>query len=98
MTEEELRAIEKQLSCPEGELGIRVGYTMNESNIGMTLNSISFLSIKNNDSILELGHGNCGHLSKLIEEAENIHYTGIEISETMHAEAKKINEDFIAKT
>ena len=95
MTEEELRVIEKQLSCPEGELGIRVGDTMNASNIGMTLNSISFLSIKNNDSILELGHGNCGHLSKLMAEAVNIHYTGIEISETMHAEAKNKNAGFI---
>ncbi len=90
-TEDELRELEKQLSCPSGEFGIKIGIDMNESNMGMILNSIEFLELKNGNSILELGHGNCAHLGELLESAAGIKYFGLEISETMLREAKKIN-------
>lgn len=83
--------LENQLSCPQGEMGIEVGKIMNESNLLMTLNSIEILNIKNDDNVLEIGHGNCGHLEKLMIVAENIKYYGLEISETMWQEAQKIN-------
>ncbi|MEM6844928.1 MAG: class I SAM-dependent methyltransferase [Bacteroidota bacterium] len=92
-TKDELRELEKQLSHPNGEIGIEVGKTMNETNIGMTLNSIGFLELKKHNSVLELGHGNCGHLGKLLESAQGIKYFGLEISETMLSEAKKLNAD-----
>ena len=91
LTEEQIRKLENQLSCPIGKIGIEVGKTMNKSNIGMTLKTIEFLEIKNENSVLELGHGNCGHLDNLLNSAKEIKYFGLEISETMLNEAKKNN-------
>lgn len=91
LTEEQLRELEKQLSCPSGKMGIEVGKTMNESNIGMILNSIEFLELENENSVLELGHGNCGHLDRLLDSAEEIQYSGLEVSEIMLNEAEKAN-------
>lgn len=89
--------LENQLSCPKGEFGIEIGNLMNKSNIQMTLNSIDLLDIKNNNFVLEIGHGNCGHLSNLLKVADNIHYFGLEISETMRNEAQKNNLNFNAE-
>jgi len=91
LTPKELLELEKQLSCPSGETGIEVGKSLNDTNIGMTLNSINFLSLENKNLVLELGHGNGGHLNKLIEAAKEIKYYGLEISETMWNEAKNMN-------
>ena len=91
--EDELRELEKQLSCPNGEFGIELGRNMNESNFGMTLSSIEFLEFKKENSVLEIGHGNCGHLGELLNSAEGIKYFGLEISETMLKEAKTMNAD-----
>lgn len=96
-TEQEIREIETQLSCPVGENGIEVGKKMNESNIGMTKKSIQFLALENNDSVLELGHGNCGHLELILGASSCIKYFGLEISETMHKEAQKMNTKGKAK-
>ena len=92
-TEDELRELEKQLSCPNGAFGIELGQNMNESNIGMILSSIEFLELKSLNYVLELGHGNCGHLGKLLDSAKEIKYFGLEVSETMLAEAKKTNAE-----
>lgn len=96
-SENELMELENQLSCPKGEFGIEVGNLMNEKNILMTLNSIDFLEIKNNNYILEIGHGNCGHLDKLLNIANDIKYYGLEISETMRDEAQKKNLSYNAE-
>ncbi|NDV16799.1 methyltransferase domain-containing protein [Muricauda sp. TY007] len=91
--ESEIRELESQLSLPSGQMGIEVGKKMNETNIGMTLNSIDFLELKEESSVLELGHGNCGHLEKLLGLAEGVRYFGLEISETMRNEAEKNNSN-----
>lgn len=87
-SETELQEIESQLRCPNGQKGIETGEMMNETNIGMTLETIKILNIQDGNTVLELGHGNCGHLEKLLNQAENISYYGLEISETMYEEAK----------
>ncbi len=86
--------LEEQLTCPNGEMGIKIGHMMNKSNIGMTLNSIAFLDINDNDRVLELGHGNCGHLDKVLGAGHNVRYCGLEISETMFDEAKQQESDW----
>lgn len=91
MTQKEMEELEVQLSCPTGENGVSVGKTMNESNIEMTKNSIRALSINKNDRILEIGHGNCGHLAYLMKLSQNIHYVGLEVSKTMKEEAERMN-------
>lgn len=95
--EEDLKNIARQLSCPEGEHGIKTGEMMHANNIGMTISAIHALNLQKNDIVLEIGHGNGGHIAQLLAEAENLTYFGADISTTIIAEAKKINSDFISK-
>lgn len=88
-SKEQLNAIESQLSCPSGDKGVALGHTMHQSNIGMTLATIDALCIDEKDVMLEIGHGNCGHLKKVFAVSEPAKYIGLEISKTMHEEAQK---------
>jgi ubiquinone/menaquinone biosynthesis C-methylase UbiE len=95
MDEETLKAIAAQLRQPKGEYAIQVGEKMNEGNLHINLHTIDALALKPNDTILEIGMGN-GFFVKDIFNADNsIHYTGCDFSETMIAEASRINEQFI---
>ncbi len=93
----ENQEIEKQLSCPDGENGIEMGQLMNETNIGMTKSSIESLDLKDQNKILELGHGNCDHLNLILNSKKEVAYYGLEISETMYSEAKSLNKNTSAK-
>jgi SAM-dependent methyltransferase len=93
----ELIELELQLSKPTGSSGIRIAENMNKSNIQMTLDSIEALELSKNDILLEIGHGNCGHLENIYAQAKDIQYFGLEISETMKLEAEKINEKLLKK-
>jgi SAM-dependent methyltransferase len=89
LTEKEIRELEKQLSCPSGSKGIEIGVRMNSSNIGMTTKSIQSLQLEGDNSVLELGHGNCAHLNQILKVSEKIKYFGLEVSETMWKESQK---------
>ena len=97
MNEEDLKNIASQLSKPDGEAGIQMGEMMDTTNIAMTSDCIHQLHLKDNDSVLEIGHGNCGHLLYFLEKASNLKYTGLEISSLMSEEAKKINASFLSE-
>lgn len=97
MTEQELKILAKNLANPEGEKGKEVAKMMNETNISMTKETIKALYLTDNEKVLELGHGNAGHLSYLLDFAENIQYTGLEISETMKSEAENINSKYLSQ-
>ncbi|SFG73288.1 class I SAM-dependent methyltransferase [Pedobacter insulae] len=90
-TEEQFRQIAMQLSHPTGDDGIRTAEQMHFSNIGMTRNTISSLTLMPNDRVLELGHGNGKHIVEILDKAEDISYQGLEISELMSLEARKVN-------
>ena len=94
MDQEKLKILAQNLAHPEGEKGIEIGEMMNATNIGMTLESIKALLIEDNEHILEIGHGNAGHVKSILNRAQNIKYTGIDISATMHNEARRLNEAF----
>lgn len=94
-SEEDLKNIAKQLSNPEGEYGIKTGETMNASNIEMTNAAIDALDLQQGEVVLEIGHGNGGHIADLLRKAENLKYFGADISETIIAEAKKLNQGFL---
>ncbi|MBL3546202.1 class I SAM-dependent methyltransferase [Chryseobacterium sp. KMC2] len=94
MEKEELKILAHNLANPQGEKGIEIGEMMNATNIGMTLESIKALVIEDYEHILEIGHGNAAHLKTIIGLAQNTRYTGIDISETMHQEARRLNEAF----
>ena len=94
MEKEELKILAQNLANPQGEKGIEIGEMMNTTNIGMTLESIKTLVIDDGQHILEIGHGNAGHLKSIMSLAKNLRYTGVDISETMHNEARKLNKEF----
>lgn len=94
MEPKDLKILAQNLANPQGEKGIEIGEMMNATNIGMTLETIHALLIEDNEHILEIGHGNAGHLKKNLKIAKDLRYIGIDISETMHNEAKKLNSEF----
>lgn len=95
MEKEQLAELASQLSHPSGEKGSEIAQMMNETNIGMTKNAISNLDLSPGDSVLELGHGNAGHLEFLFSCCADVKYTGLEISSLMHREARDLNEPFL---
>lgn len=97
MKNEELQAIASQLKHPSGEKGIEMANMMNETNINMTRHSIQNLNISKENKILELGHGNAGHVEFLFEQVENLKYYGLEMSELMFQEARQINRNFVSQ-
>lgn len=94
MEEIDLKILAQNLANPQGQKGIEIGEMMNATNIGMTLESIHSLLVEDNEQILEIGHGNAGHLKSFLKIAKDLKYTGIDISETMHNEAKNLNAEF----
>lgn len=94
MEKDELKILAQNLANPQGEKGIEIGEMMNATNIGMISESIKALLIEDDEYILEIGHGNAGHLKSIFNKAKNIRYTGIDISETIHNEAKNLNKEF----
>jgi ubiquinone/menaquinone biosynthesis C-methylase UbiE len=96
MTEEQLKELAAQLSCPAGEEGLKLAEMMHGNNIGMTTAAIETLGIGNGDRILELGHGNAAHVAKILEAGANVNYTGLEISEDMHREGQRQNAEAIS--
>ncbi|MGO4709674.1 class I SAM-dependent methyltransferase [Chryseobacterium sp. 2TAF14] len=94
MEETDLKILAQNLGNPQGEKGIEIGEMMNATNIGMTQESIKTLLIEDGEHILEIGHGNAGHLKSILNKAKKLKYTGIDISETMNKEARKLNAQF----
>lgn len=89
---EEIQEIASQLRCPTGKEGVKTAALLNERNINMTLSGINNLHLTVKDRVLELGHGNCGHLNKILTQAPDIIYFGLEISPLMQSEAEKLNK------
>jgi ubiquinone/menaquinone biosynthesis C-methylase UbiE len=90
-TPEQLKELASQLSKPSGEQGIEVANMMHDSNLGMIISTVNALNIGDNDSILELGHGNGKHIPQILDQANNVNYQGLEIAELMKQEAENQN-------
>lgn len=97
MKQEELHEIASQLKLPTGEKGIEMANMMHETNINMTRHSIQNLNISAGNIILELGHGNAGHVEFIFEQTENLKYYGLEMSELMFQEARRTNRNFVSQ-
>lgn len=94
-TEEQLRQIAQQLRCPKGDAGKEMAEKMYLTNTDMLVQSLRFLDIIDGSRVLEIGHGNCKHLSMILSQANNVKYCGLEISILMNQEAKRINENYL---
>lgn len=92
----DLEILEQQLRCPKGEKGKALGEQMDKSNISMTKSALELLPLSKEDKLLELGHGNAGHLPYIFDKAPGLYYTGLELSETMFEEARNKNKAFMA--
>ncbi|MEM6763819.1 MAG: class I SAM-dependent methyltransferase [Bacteroidota bacterium] len=92
----EFDELERQLSCPVGEGGVEVGENMLKSNISMIEATIHQMEVQEGQHILELGHGNGGHLPDLLEKDPSLTYKGVEVSDIMHQEAQRQNQQFTA--
>ncbi|MFW0738443.1 class I SAM-dependent methyltransferase [Flavobacterium sp. T12S277] len=97
MKKEELQAIASQLKHPSGEKGIEMANMMHETNINMTRHSVQNLQLTAGNTILELGHGNAGHLEYIVNQAQDLTYYGLEMSALMCQEAQQINAAALAK-
>ncbi|WP_311151487.1 class I SAM-dependent methyltransferase [Neisseria sicca] len=84
-----------QLRCPHDEAGKAFGQMMNLRNLTQILGSFEAVQLQNGDRILETGCGNGGLLGYILSQAENLHYTGLEISPLMHAQAQAFNAPFL---
>jgi ubiquinone/menaquinone biosynthesis C-methylase UbiE len=92
LSETELEQLVQQLRCPDGNEGIKVAEMMNFTNSNIISKTIDNLQLKPHDTLLEIGPGNASHVKEIISIADSINYYGIDISETMVAEAKKLNK------
>lgn len=95
LTQEQLIELGRQLSHPKGEFGLEVAKNMQMTNIGMIKSAINALEISANNKVLEIGHGNCEHLPLILEQSKNVGFYGLEISETMKAEAELKNKAYL---
>lgn len=89
------RSIAEQLSRPQGEAGHEMAEMMHRTNIQMTLRSIEALELSGAGSLLELGHGNGGHIDKVLKLYPQLRYSGLEISGLMKEEAEAGNREAI---
>jgi len=85
----------KQLRRPTGEDGVKMGVQMSKSNRLIYEMTLDFLQLKPGDQVLELGMGNGHFIPALFEKENNIHYTGLDLSDIMVREAIASNRDAI---
>lgn len=84
-----------QLRCPHGREGKALGQAMNLRNLVPITSMIAALCLRDKDRILEIGHGNGGMAGYILSQARSLHYTGLETSPLMHAEASAFNAAFV---
>ncbi|MEL6639555.1 MAG: class I SAM-dependent methyltransferase, partial [Bacteroidota bacterium] len=97
LNERELQELERQLSRPSGTAGAELAQNMDATNRSMTVAAVEQLQLTDQQRVLEIGPGNAGHLAHVLGQAKDLAYWGLEISETMQAEAQRINADLIAE-
>lgn len=89
--------IGSQLRRPHGLFAQTIAQRMNESNRNMYDLLFQHLELKANDHILEIGFGNGRFFKTLANQAEGLQLYGLDFSNAMLKEAKKINADLIKK-
>jgi len=83
------------LGKPEGELGVAIGENMNKNNAPVIEAVYQRLRAQTGQSVLEIGFGNGRTVPLLMQQAERLAYIGIDIAETMVAEATAFNRELI---
>ncbi|MFM0341323.1 class I SAM-dependent methyltransferase [Paraburkholderia fungorum] len=86
-----------QLGCPSGTIGVAVGDMLEQSNVAIVEASYDLLDLHANERVVEIGLGNGWHIAAVLDQAAGLHYTGIDLSPTMIAEARSRNAAFICE-
>ena len=86
----------RQLGNPEGDTGIAIAERLSRINEQVNHAVFRLLALQDGMGLLEIGFGNGKLLDALMQRAENLTYTGIDISATMVSEAVRNNASFVA--
>ncbi len=92
----DFKEVAAQLAKPEGEAGIRTAAHMNVSNGDMTCHAIDLLACRPDARVLEIGPANGNFAAYVLSKGPSIWYAGVDRSETMVKEARKINQHHIS--
>ncbi|MFM0500653.1 class I SAM-dependent methyltransferase [Paraburkholderia caffeinilytica] len=84
-----------QLGCPAGEVGVAVGDMLERSNLAVIDTAFDLLDLHAHERILEIGLGNGGHIASVLDQAAGLFFTGVDLSPTMIAEARRRNASFV---
>jgi len=97
LSDKDARVIARQLSHPQGEDGMKIAGNMHVNNGGMIQCCIDLLDCRDQDKVLEIGHGNGGYVPYLLSRAAGLQYYGLDISETMLQAAREMNSGLVAE-
>jgi SAM-dependent methyltransferase len=89
------QTLAKHLANPSGEIGAAVIERLNTTNDPNYRGALARLGVSPGDRVLEIGFGNGHQLRRIVELAEGVRYTGIDISPTMVAQATASNSDLV---
>jgi len=92
-TNPDMEELAAQLRCPSGDRGLVIAQNMDFTNANVIDRAIESLGLEQNDRVLEIGPGNASHVWKVLDKASGIVYDGVDISELMIEEARRINMD-----
>ena len=81
----------KHLANPEGAVGIAVTAGLNRTNASQYTAVLSKLAVQPQERILEIGFGNGHEINRVLSCASGLVYAGVDVSETMVAEAASRN-------
>lgn len=90
------KSLAAQLRCPSGQAGIDAAGKMNQTNKATNFAVFAELAVVDGDSMLEIGPGNGGLISTLLADKPNVRYTGIDWSQDMVEEARRLNRELLA--
>jgi len=90
-------ALATQLRCPTGELGLKVAQNMSLTNNSMIQHAIQKLELQENNTILEIGHGDAQHVGQLFDYGLKLTYHGIDISALMTTQAIENNRQLVTE-
>ena len=91
----DLKILAAQLRKPDGVTGKHIGEVMNNGNRLINESTIVALDLVDEDFVLEIGMGNGFFVKDLLQSKRPIWYVGLDYSEVMVEEAKKINVAFV---
>jgi len=87
----------KHLGNPEGEIGKAVTANLNKTNAGAYSAAFQQLGAVSGDRIIEIGFGNGREIPRVLSLADGLTYFGLDISETMIADATAYNSERIQR-